>query len=380
MLAAGSAAAQPAPRQPTPNDTLVSPEVQADRRLVFRIYAPHAERVAVTGDWMEAPGPLALAKDDKGVWSATVGPLAPDFYSYSYFVDEVRTADPKNPVIKQGISFVENMVFVPGPEAAFQDNASVPHGEIRKAWYQSSTLGLQRRMHVYTPPGYDGTTDRYPVLYLLHGGGDDDSGWSTIGRAGFILDNLIAAKQAVPMVIVMPNGSLPRPAGAPARAPGAGPDPAVMAALQERFEQELMKDVVPFVETHYRVRTEPEGRAIAGLSMGGAQTTRVITRHPESFAYVAIWSAGLWPDATAAEFEKRVGGFLSRAADVNKAVRHLWIAVGDRDFALSGSKTLSEVFTRHGIEHDLHISGGGHTWLNWRVYLRDFAGRLFKTS
>jgi enterochelin esterase family protein len=378
-LVAASAAAQPGPRPPTPNDTLVSPEVLPDRRVVFRIYAPGAERVTVTGDWLDAPGPHALVKDGTGVWATTVGPLAPDFYSYSYFVDEVRTADPRNPVIKQGIVFVENMFSVPGEAAAFQANASVPHGEIRQAWYQSSTLGMQRRLHVYTPPGYDGTSGKVPVLYLLHGGGDDDSGWSTIGRAGFILDNLIASKQAVPMVIVMPNGSLPRPAHLPASVPGAPPDPKVMALMQQRFEHELMKDVVPFVEGRYRVRTDREGRAIAGLSMGGGHTTRVITQHPDAFSYVGIWSMGIRPDGVA-EFESTAEGFLSKAEEVNRGIRDFRVAVGEKDFALPWTKTLSEVLNRHGIRHDLHISGGGHTWLNWRVYLRDFATRLFKPS
>src|SRR5581483_1057781 len=152
------------------------------------------------------------------------------------------------------------------PEADFEDNKPVPHGEVRQVWYQSTTLGQQRRMHVYTPPGYDQSQDKYPVFYLLHGGGDEDSGWSTVGRAGFILDNLIAAGKAKPMLVVMPNGSLPRPANL---TPGAPPAPGAMAALQDRFTNELLKDVVPFVEKHYRVKAGPENRALAGLSMGG---------------------------------------------------------------------------------------------------------------
>ena len=155
---------------------------------------------------MEAPGPVKIEKGEQGVWSTTLGPLAPDSYSYSFTVDGVRTLDPKNPTIKQGVASVDNMFFLPGEEAAFQDNRLVPHGEIRKVWYRSSTLDMQRRMHVYTPPGYEGGKAAYPVFYLLHGGGDEDSGWSTIGRAGFVLDNLLAEKKAQPMIVVMPNG------------------------------------------------------------------------------------------------------------------------------------------------------------------------------
>src|SRR5689334_4240386 len=208
-------------RQPTPNDTLKSPEVLPGGRVAFRIYAPKASEVSIGGDWIaQGLGTGGkLQKDEQGVWEITVGPLPPDFYSYSFTVDGVRTLDPKNAMIKQGVSSLDNMFFVPGDAAGFEDNKSVPHGEVREAWYQSSTLGMQRRLHVYTPPGYDSSKAKYPVFYLLHGGGDEDSGWSTIGRAGFILDNLIAAKKAKPMIVVMTNGSLPRPPvvpGAPA--------------------------------------------------------------------------------------------------------------------------------------------------------------------
>jgi enterochelin esterase family protein len=373
------AAAQLPKRQPTPNDRLVSPEVHPDKKVTFRIYAPKASAVILRGDWMEGPQVARLTKDDDGVWSVTEGPLVPDFYSYSFFVDGVRTPDPKNPTIKQGIASVESMFFLPGKESAFQDNRPVPHGEIRKVWYSSGTLGTQRRMHIYTPPGYDASTERYPVFYLLHGGGDEDSGWSTIGRAGFILDNLLAEKKARPMLIVMPNGSLPRPAKMPKFTPGGKPSPefmAAMAAAQERFTNELLKEVVPYVEKHYRVRAGREHRALAGLSMGGGQTLRVLTAHPDQFAYVGIWSAGLF-GGNAAEFEKRNEAFFKDPSKVNRAVKLLSICVGEKDFALAGSKGLAEVFKKNGIRYDLHVSGGGHTWINWRHYLNELAPRLF---
>jgi enterochelin esterase-like enzyme len=366
-------------RTPTPNDTLVSTEVLSDRRVTFRIYAPKASEVTLRGDWMETPAPVKLEKDEKGVWAATVGPLVPDFYSYSFTVDGVRTLDPKNPTIKQGVNSIDNMFFLDGAEAAFQDNKSVPHGEIRKVWYQSTTLGTQRRMHIYFPPGYDNGKERYPVFYLLHGGGDEDSGWSTIGRAGFILDNLIAEKKARPMIVVMPNGSLPRPANLPTPAPGTPPDPAVTAALQDRFTNELLKDVAPFVEKNYRVLPGAANRAIAGLSMGGGQTTRVVTTNPDQFAYVAVWSAGVNPQ-TSADFEKRAAALLDNAEKANKQIKLFSISVGDKDFTLAGSKNLAEILKKRGIKHDLRISGGGHTWINWRNYLRDYAQALFKPN
>jgi enterochelin esterase family protein len=364
---------QPPRPQPTPNDRLVSPEVHSDKHVTFRIYAPKASEVTFRGDWMEGP-PVKLTKDDKGVWSASAGPLRPDFYSYVFFVDGVRTLDPRNPTIKQGIASLDNMFFLTGPEADFEDNKSVPHGDIRQVWYASSTLKQQRRMHVYTPPGYDRTTEKYPALYLLHGGGDEDSGWSTIGRAGFILDNLIAAKKARPMLVVMPNGSLPRPADL---APGTAATPAARAALQGRFTNELLRDIVVQVEKHFRAAAGAEHRALAGLSMGGGQTLRAVTTHPDQFAYVGIWSAGLFR-GNAAEFEKQNEAFLGDAEKVNKTVKLLSICVGDKDFALEGSKALAELLKKHGIKNELHVSGGGHTWINWRNYLNELAPRLFQ--
>jgi len=371
--------AQQPQRQPTPNDTLVSPEAHADNRVTFRIYAPKASDVTMRGDWMETPGPVKLEKDEQGVWAVTVGPLVSDFYSYSFAVDGVRTLDPKNAMIKQGVNSLDNMFLLPGEASAFQDNKPVPHGEVRKVWYQSSTLGMQRRMHIYTPPGYDSGKTRYPVFYLLHGGGDEDSGWNTIGRAGFIIDNLLAANKAKPMIVVMPNGSLPRPANMPPPTPGAPPNPAVTAALQERFTNELLKDIVPFVEKNYRTLPGAANRAIAGLSMGGGQTTRVVTTNPDQFAYVAVWSAGVNPQ-TNADFEQRNAAFLSGADKLNKQIKLFSINVGDKDFALAGSKNLAELLKKHGVKNELHISGGGHTWINWRRYLNELAPRLFQAN
>jgi enterochelin esterase family protein len=372
LLLAGAVA----PAQPP---TFVSPEVLPDHKVTFRLYAPKASAVTVGGDWAGTSGPAKLEKDDKGVWSVTVGPLTPDYYSYSFNVDGVKTLDPKSATIKPGLNSLDSMVFVAGKEADFMDNRKVPHGDVRQVWYQSSTLDAQRRMHVYTPPSYDAGKDNFPVLYLLHGGGDEDSGWSTVGRAGFILDNLLADKKAVPMLVVMPNGSLPRPANLPAVKPGEKPSAEVAAALaaaQERFTDELLKDVIPTVEKHFRVKEGAANRAITGLSMGGGQTLRAVVAHPEQFAYVGVWSAGVGRNA--ADFEKRNVTFLDGAEKVNKQIKLFSISVGDKDSALAGSKNVSELLTKHGIKNELHVSGGGHTWINWRHYLNDFVPLLFR--
>ena len=346
---------------------VVSPEVHADKRVTFRINAPKATEVTVYGDWMT--GEEKLTKDENGVWSVTVGPLAPDFYSYAFTVDGVRTLDAVNPTIKQGniVYAIANMFSLNGPEADFQDNKLVPHGDVRQVWYQSATLTEQRRMHVYTPPGYDAKSDKYPVLYLLHGAGDDDSAWSTIGRAGFILDNLIAAKKAKPMIVVMPSGNLPFP--------GMGKvDP-----LLDRFTNDLLKDVVPHVEKQFRVKTGAKNRALAGVSMGGAQTMHVLATNPERFGYVALWSTSMFGgDRDPAAFEQQYEAFLKNAGAVNKSVKLLEITVGEQDFILNASKAMSGVFKKHGVKHQLKLTGGSHTMINWRQYLNELAPKLFQ--
>lgn len=374
LLATVVSLAQAPPR--TPNDTLKSPEVLSDGRVVFRVYAPKASEVTLGGDWIsQGLGDGGnLTKDDKGVWSITVGPLPADFYSYSLTVDGVRTLDPKNALIKQGTTSVDNMVFVPGEAAAYQDTKAVPHGEIRKVWYKSSTMNEERRLHIYFPPGYDTSKAKYPVFYLLHGGGDEDSGWSTIGRSGFILDNLIAAGKAKPMLVVMPNGSLPRPNFIP----GAPQDPVAQTTFQDRFASELLKDVVPFVEKTYRVTAGSANRAIAGLSMGGGQTTRIVTTNPDTFAYVAVWSSGVNPQISA-DFLKRNEGFLSSADKVNKQIKLFSLSCGEKDaLAFTGSKNLDEILKKNNIKHEMNVSSGAHTWINWRRYLNDYAQKLFR--
>jgi len=378
-LAGTAALAQPPRREPTPNDTLKSPEVSADHRVTFRIYAPKASDVTLSGDWVAQGRGTAgkLTKDDTGVWSLTVGPLVPDFYSYSFTVDGVRTIDPKNAMIKQGEASLDNMVHVDGDEAAYEDNRPVPHGEIHIDWYQSNVLDKQRSMHVSTPPGYETGKEKYPVFYLLHGGGDEDSGWSTIGRAGFIMDNLLAAKKARPMIIVMPNGSMPRPSVTP----GAPQTPEMQQAqrdAQQKFVDELLNNVIPAVEKTYRVIATRESRAIAGLSMGAGQTLAIAPTHLDKFAWIGVWSGGVNAPATD-DFLTRNASFFENPEKTNKSVKLLWVAAGSNDtLAGPGTKHLAEILDSKGIKHEFHESEGGHTWINWRHYLNDYAQLLFR--
>jgi enterochelin esterase-like enzyme len=371
------AMAQATKRQRTPGDTVKSLEVSPDHKVTFRIYAPKASEVSVTGEFSQR---AKLTKDEHGIWSTTLGPLTPDYYTYTFNVDGVSTVDPKNAMVKPGLGSVTSMFLVPGDEAEFEVTKDVPHGEIRTVIYHSGTLDQGRTMRVYTPPGYEGGSERYPVFYLLHGGGDDDAGWSTIGRAGFIIDNLLAAGKVRPMIVVMPNGSLPRPANLPRFTPGTPLSPeerAALEAFQAKFTSELMNDVIPFCEKTYRIESGPRNRALAGLSMGGGHTLRTITMHPDQFGYVGIWSAGLFGGATD-DWETRNAEFLGNSAKLNGSIKLLSISVGDKDFTLDGTKSLAGLFDKHGIKHELKISGGGHTWINWRHYLNDLAPRLFR--
>lgn len=359
------------------NSNWKSVEVADDRTVKFRISAPNASEVIASGDFGAA---VRLTKDDSGIWSGTTPPLSSDFYSYNFSVDGVRTLDPRNVTIKPGINSLENIFEVPGDANAYQADRAVPHGDIRAVWFDSKAHGKQRRMHVYTPPGYEGGKDKYPVFYLLHGGGDEDAGWSTIGRAGFILDNLIADGKAVPMLVVMPDGTMNIPPEIRRPARGEEPSPefrAAQAATQAKFVADLTGDIIPYVESHFRVNPGRENRALAGLSMGGGQTLSTLVSHPDAFAYVGIWSAGLFRDKPE-EWATAHKDFLSAADKVNKDVKLLTITIGDKDFLLEGSKALEEVFKKYGINYEGELTSGGHTWTNWRRYLNSFAARLFR--
>ncbi len=370
LIVVPNATAQAQQRQPTPNDTLQSPRVAADRKATISIYAPKASEVTVSGDF--SPGkPLPLTKGESGVWSVTTGPLRPDYYTYTLMVDGVRTVDPKNPVIKQGIGSLENVMIVPGNENAFQENAEVPHGELRQVWYKSGTLDMLRRMHVYTPPGYEKSTTKYPVFYLLHGGGDDDSGWNSIGRASFILDNLIAAGKAKPMIMVMPNGSMPASAF-----PAGTAQNDRMNKMADLFSAELTKEVMPYVEKTYRVLPGRDNRAVAGLSMGGLQTLDVALSNPDLFNYVGVWSSGFFGptiDAAETKYAKAL-----KDPNFNKNKKLFLLQIGKDDFLMDASNKTKALLDKNQIRYQYKETEGGHTWINWRQYLNEYAQVLFK--
>lgn len=341
-----------------------SPEMHPDRKVTFRLSAPKATEVTLGGEFARGQR-LAMTKGTDGVWSVTVGPLAPELYWYLFYSDGVPVVDPRNGNVKTGRSTV-SLVQVPAAPPAFYEVRNVPHGSVTAHYYTSKSLGTTRRLVVYTPPGYDATKrEKYPVLYLLHGAGDDETGWTGVGRANLILDNAIAEGKARPMLVVMPYGY--------PREPGANATPEERAQRDRLFGEDLLNDVIPFVERQYRVRTDAASRAIAGLSMGGNQTLTVGLGHPDRFGWIAAFSAGPRDPAT----------FLSKlkpGASGDERIKLLWVGCGKED----GSIRLNEQFVAElksrGIPHTWRATEGGHTWPVWRHYLYEVAPQFFQSS
>jgi enterochelin esterase family protein len=366
LAAAAFAQAGRATAAPPPPPTVISPEVQPDRHVIFRIYAPQATDIALRGIGRGGP---TFSKRADGVWEGTVGPLAPGVYQYSFGVHGVTVIDPANMAINETTTGLRNVVVVPGGE--WTDFKDVPHGAVAEVYYPSSVLGHERRLHVYTPPGYEAGSEKYPVFYLLHGSGDSDQSWSALGRAGIIMDNLIASKKAVPMIVVMPNGHTRNPP----------PSPATPESRME-FVREFSADIMPFVEKHYRVRADANNRAIAGLSMGGGQTLNIAFPHLDKFAYVGVFSAGLsgggpGQPSAAETFETQNAAALDNPA-YKKTLKLVWFSTGKDDPAMTGTKNAVALLQKHHFTPVFQESQGAHTWENWRDYLVIFSGQLFR--
>ena len=338
-----------------------SPEIGEDRKVTFRLRAPKAEEVAVYGEW--GGQPVAMTKGEDEVWSATVGPLEPELYGYGFVVDGVRLADPGNPKLKPMRSPATSILDIPGEPPLIHDFQKVPQGAVSSHHYFSEELDGWRRVHVYSPPGYENGTEKYPVLYLLHGAGDNDATWSVLGRANAILDNLIARKKAQPMIIVMTDG---HPIGN--RITG-GVGPEMIRNNVKAFEKDLLEEVIPLVEEKYRVKANRENRAIAGLSMGGGQSLNAGLNHPEQFGYVAGFSSYV-VDPEKAEFtvyeQEKPRPLL------------IWTACGKDDFLIENARQFSKKLEARGVKHEFLETEGNHSWPVWRKYLAQFAPLLFR--
>jgi enterochelin esterase-like enzyme len=365
---------------------LKSPEINANGTVTFRFVAPKARLVQVTGNFMPTESrtfemmgrkmtmdvpKIADMVEKNGIWEYTSEVLKPDLYTYNFMLDGVSVKDPANYMLQRdGVNFL-NIFIVPGEYSDIFLEAK-HRGDVHKVWYDSPTLGMNRHMYVYTPYGYsDNPKQKYPVLYLLHGAGGDEDAWSTMGRACQIMDNLIEQGKAVPMIVVMPNGNANQEA---ARVEGIAERQINPADYQDPAKRDLyvnsiVKDIVPYIEKHFRAIPKFEARAIAGLSMGGGHTISASCKYPGEFAYICPLSMGL----------QEGQDYSKEFAAIKKAGYKLyWIGCGNSDFLYGSAQNLDKALTAAGLEHTFFVSEGGHTWPNWRLYLSTFAPLLFK--
>lgn len=356
-----------------------SPEISADRHVTFRLRAPEAKSVELSGEFMRGAS-QPLVKDADGVWSITVGPVAPEIYAYNFTIDGIKTIDPGNYAVKTGSTAgtIQSLLEVPGDKPAFYDAQQVPHGEIRTNWYDSKSLGTIRRVTIYTPPGYDASgKTKYPVLYLFHGANADETAWTKLGHVNLILDNLLAGGKMKPFIAVMPFG-YPSPPSAPAPPPSGTATGATRGFSQttEGFSKDLLGDVIPYVQAHYRVYTDRDHRAIAGLSMGGVESLQIGLNNLDQFSYVGGFSAAVAP----AEFPKSFGALVADSKLANKQLHLLWIGCGTDDGLFGASNSFSKYLDDAQVKHTFYKIPGAHTWIVWRQFLQEFAPQLFRAE
>jgi enterochelin esterase-like enzyme len=363
--------AQEATRTQPPDFTSTS--VSADRKVTFRVFAPNAKKVSlVSSDIPALPqSGLSMTQSDSGVWEATTDAVAGGAYRYHFAVDGVSVIDPRNSTTSESNSNAWSLVTVEGSN--YSDLKDVPHGTVGQVRYFSKSLNRFRRLHVYTPPSYETGTESLPVLYLLHGAFDCDASWSTVGQAGSILDNLISEGKAKPMVVVMPMGHTGPLVF--------GPQGNFQKQMEE-FVQDFQKDIKPLVETRYRVRNDRKSRAIAGLSMGGAHTMDIAFADLSQFAYLGVFSSGVFGMERGTESGPGANWLASHKPavedpELKKDLKLIWFATGKQDFLMGTTKATVNELKRLGFEVTFKETEGGHTWLNWREYLHEFAPKLF---
>ncbi|HPJ54774.1 MAG TPA: alpha/beta hydrolase-fold protein [Bacteroidales bacterium] len=363
---------------------ITSPQVNPDNSVTFRLLAPDAREVRLTGDFIPAqgwmPGSELMTKDDKGIWEYTTKPLDSDLYGYAFTVDGLRMMDPNNVHQIRDVATVTNIVIVGGGQGDIYSVQKVPHGTVSRTWYDSPSNKYvqKRRVTVYTPPGYENSKKKYPVFYLLHGMGGDEEAWINLGRTAQIMDNLIAAGKAEPMIVVMTNGNVVQEA-APGESSLGLYKPAMQldGTMDGQFESSF-KDVIRFVENNYRVIPKSHARAIAGLSMGGYHTLHISRYYPKTFDYVGLFSAAIMPDEKVAgsPVYQDIEGTLKQQRDNGFSL--YWIGIGKEDFLYKANVDYRQLLDKINFPYVYRESGGGHTWTNWRLYLSEFAPLLFK--
>jgi enterochelin esterase family protein len=377
-----------------------SPEILPDGRVIFRLAAPDAAKVEVRGNFPSGfePSIVPMIRDANGVWSATVGPLSPEFRFYNFYVDGAPLLDPRNPHTRRDGLQVASSLIVPGAESALLSVNNVPHGTLAQVWYDSPTLKMKRRVYIYTPPGYEAGRSRYPVLYLLHGAGGDEDAWTNNGRAPQILDNLIASGRMKPMIVVMPNGNASQSASQDYVTLAAPPNPNGSMA----FADSVVSDLIPFVDKTYRTRTDRDNRAIAGLSMGGGHTLWTAFHHLDHFAWVTSFSGAyslvpgaaitIPPPPNAADLrqpgltqsfdpDKLFAALPDLTSAANARLKLFSMYIGSHDGLLTQQRLLKSTLDAKRIHVTAtEVPGYIHEWAFWRVALIDLLPRLFQPS
>lgn len=365
---------------------VVSPEIHDNNTVTFRFKAPKAVRVQLTGDFLpvqknakfEAPGIVDLKEGQEGVWEYTTPePLKPELYSYSFIVDGLRINDPANVYLIRDVSTLTNVFIIGGDRADFYKVNPVPHGTVSRIWYDSPALGLERRMTVYTPAGYETSGKRYPVLYLLHGMGGDEEAWISLGRTAQILDNLIAQGKAKPMIVVMPNGNASQEAAPGESSRGMVPPTMQLPKTMEGSYEQAFPEIVKFIDKNYRTIKSKSGRAIAGLSMGGFHSLHISKQYPDMFNYIGLFSAAIMPNKeVSSPIYENMEGKLKVQFDKNPAL--YWIAIGKTDFLYKANEEYRKLLDEKGYKYTYYESDEGHIWKNWRIYLTEFVPMLFR--
>ena len=365
---------------------VVSPEIHDNNTVTFRFKAPKAVRVQLTGDFLpvqknakfEAPGIVDLKEGQEGVWEYTTPePLKPELYSYSFIVDGLRMNDPANVYLIRDVSTLTNVFIIGGDRADFYKVNPLPHGTVFRIWYDSPALGLERRMTVYTPAGYETSGKRYPVLYLLHGMGGDEEAWISLGRTAQILDNLIAQGKAKPMIVVMPNGNASQEAAPGESSRGMVPPTMQLPKTMEGSYEQAFPEIVKFIDKNYRTIKSKSGRAIAGLSMGGFHSLHISKQYPDMFNYIGLFSAAIMPNKeVSSPIYENMEGKLKVQFDKNPAL--YWIAIGKTDFLYKANEEYRKLLDEKGYKYTYYESDEGHIWKNWRIYLTEFVPMLFR--
>lgn len=356
---------------------LISPEIHKNKTVTFRIKAPKAVKVQVLGDFL-SKGVADLVENKEGVWEYTTPePLAPELYSYAFVVDGLKVNDPNNVYMIRDVATVNNIFIVGGERADLYMVNKVPHGSVAKVWYHSPSLGIDRRMTVYTPAGYETSGKRYPVFYLLHGMGGDENAWSELGRAAQILDNLIAQGKAEPMIVVMTNGNADLEAAPGESSLGYMPPTTRLGKTMEGSFETHFPEVVKFIDKNYRTKANKKNRAIAGLSMGGFHSLHISKQYPDMFDYVGLFSAAIMPgkNATSPIYKEMEGKLKLQFA---KKPALYWIAIGKTDFLYKANREYRKLLDEKGYPYEYFENEDGHIWRNWRIYLTEFTPRLFK--